>query len=169
MRYSSRVAQFSTRTGNCALRVTAGPDGIDSIDLNPTGPPPGPCEESQPLLRTALDQLAAYFAGRLFAFDLPLAAAGTEFQKSVWQALVQVPYGATASYAEIARRIGRPKAVRAVGAANGRNPIPIVVPCHRIIGSTGRLVGYGGGLAMKKMLLELEAEHAERLRSAAAR
>jgi methylated-DNA-[protein]-cysteine S-methyltransferase len=101
-------------------------------------------------------QLRAYFAGRLKAFSLPLDFKGTEFQKSVWQALLTIPFGETRSYAEIARQIGRPAAVRAVGAANGRNPISIVTPCHRVIGSNGELTGYGGGLAAKEHLLGLE-------------
>lgn len=170
MRYSSRVAQFQTRTGKCALRVIAGPDGLETLELNPAGPPSCPCDESHPLVRAALDQLTEYFAGARFQFDLPLAPQGTAFQKSVWQALVEIPYAETRSYADIARRIRRPKAVRAVGAANGRNPIAIIVPCHRVIGSNGTLVGYGGGLPMKQMLLELEARcHAERIGKATAR
>lgn len=104
-------------------------------------------------------QLVEYFAGERRAFDLPLQLSGTEFQVSVLRALLDIPYGETASYGEIARRIGRPRAVRAVGAANGRNPIPIVVPCHRVIGSTGDLTGFGGGLDTKEALLRLEAEN----------
>jgi methylated-DNA-[protein]-cysteine S-methyltransferase len=106
--------------------------------------------------REAIRQLQAYFAGTLEEFDLPLAPEGTQFQRAVWQALRSIPYGATVSYGEIARRIGRPKAVRAVGAANGRNPLPIVVPCHRVIGSDGSLTGFGGGLMTKQRLLDLE-------------
>jgi methylated-DNA-[protein]-cysteine S-methyltransferase len=107
-------------------------------------------------------QLRAYFAGALRRFDLRLAPAGTPFQQTVWRALLDIPYGETVSYGEIARRIGRPAAVRAVGAANGRNPLAIVVPCHRVIGSDGRLVGYGGGLPAKVALLELEGRAAGR-------
>jgi methylated-DNA-[protein]-cysteine S-methyltransferase len=110
-------------------------------------------------LAGARRQLREYFAGERREFDLPLRLSGTEFQVSVLQALQEIPYGETVSYGEIARRIGRPKAVRAVGAANGRNPIPIVVPCHRVIGSTGDLTGFGGGLDTKEALLRLEAEH----------
>jgi methylated-DNA-[protein]-cysteine S-methyltransferase len=110
-------------------------------------------------LANACTQLSEYFAGRRKEFDLPLKLNGTEFQVSVLEALQGIPYGQTTSYGEIARRIGRPKAVRAVGAANGRNPIPIVVPCHRVIGSTGDLTGFGGGLDTKEALLRLEAEH----------
>jgi methylated-DNA-[protein]-cysteine S-methyltransferase len=109
----------------------------------------------------ARQQLAEYFAGERREFDLPLKLSGTEFQMSVLQALQQIPYGETTSYADIAERIGRPKAVRAVGAANGRNPVPIIVPCHRVIGSHGDLTGFGGGLDTKEALLRLEAEHSQ--------
>jgi len=108
-------------------------------------------------------QLREYFAGERREFDLPLKLSGTEFQVSVLEALQNIPYGETTSYGEIAKRIGRPKAVRAVGAANGRNPIPIIVPCHRVIGSTGDLTGFGGGLDTKEALLRLEAEHTQDL------
>ncbi|MBZ5495512.1 MAG: methylated-DNA--[protein]-cysteine S-methyltransferase [Acidobacteriia bacterium] len=101
-------------------------------------------------------QLEAYFAGNLRSFDLALAPEGTPFQRTVWAALCEIPYGTTVSYASVARRIGKPQAVRAVGAANGRNPLPIVIPCHRVIGSDGRLTGYGGGLRVKEALLALE-------------
>jgi methylated-DNA-[protein]-cysteine S-methyltransferase len=110
-------------------------------------------------LNEAMRQLTEYFAGKLERFDLRLAPDGTPFQKAVWARLLDIPYGATASYSEIAHAIGRPRACRAVGAANGRNPLPIVVPCHRVIGSNGELVGYGGGLQIKKALLELERRH----------
>lgn len=112
--------------------------------------------DEQRCLREAEAQLAAYFAGELRAFDLPLAPEGTPFQQTVWRALRDIPYGETISYGALARRLGRPEAVRAVGLANGANPLPIVIPCHRVIGSTGELVGYGGGLAIKRALLALE-------------
>jgi methylated-DNA-[protein]-cysteine S-methyltransferase len=102
-------------------------------------------------------QLNAYFAGQLTEFDLPLAPDGTEFQQKVWQELRRIPYGTTLSYGELARRIGNPNASRAVGLANGRNPISIIVPCHRVIGASGKLIGYGGGLSRKEILLTLEA------------
>jgi methylated-DNA-[protein]-cysteine S-methyltransferase len=108
------------------------------------------------VLKEAERQLAEYFAGERTEFDLPLAAAGTPFQRRVWSALCDIPYGETISYGELARRIGQPTASRAVGLANGRNPISIVVPCHRVIGSSGKLIGYGGGLDRKQTLLELE-------------
>jgi methylated-DNA-[protein]-cysteine S-methyltransferase len=101
-------------------------------------------------------QLQAYFRGELKQFKLPLAMEGTEFQLRVWNALRTIPYGETISYAQLAERIGNPKAVRAVGLANGNNPIPIIVPCHRVIGSDGSLTGFGGGLSTKKKLLDLE-------------
>lgn len=108
------------------------------------------------VLDAARAQLGAYFAGTLTAFDLPLAPRGTPFQHRVWRALLEIPYGETVSYAEIARRIGAPDAVRAVGAANGRNPVSIVVPCHRVIGANGALTGYGGGIERKRWLLAHE-------------
>jgi methylated-DNA-[protein]-cysteine S-methyltransferase len=104
----------------------------------------------------ALRQLEAYFAGELSEFDLALAPEGTPFQLSVWRALRRIPYGETVSYGEVAKAIGRPSACRAVGAANGSNPLPIVIPCHRVIGSTGKLTGFGGGLDTKAALLALE-------------
>ncbi len=108
------------------------------------------------VLRDAAVQLEAYFAGELTDFDFPLEPRGTDFQLATWKALLEIPFGETISYAELARRIGKPAAVRAVGAANGANPLPIVIPCHRVIGSDGRLVGYGGGLEIKRFLLALE-------------
>jgi len=109
-------------------------------------------------------QLEAYFAGELFDFDVPLRLDGTTFQRRVWNALREIPFGETASYGEIASRIGQPNASRAVGLANGRNPIAIIVPCHRVIGSNGSLTGYGGGLERKRWLLELEEQrHQPRL------
>ena len=104
-------------------------------------------------------QLRAYFSGELKRFDLPLAPEGTAFQRQVWEALTRIPYGAVVSYKAIAEAVGRPKAVRAVGGANGKNPIPIVVPCHRVIGSNGTLTGFGGGLETKSRLIELEKRH----------
>lgn len=103
-------------------------------------------------------QLRAYFAGRRKAFSLPLDFRGTAFQKSVWAALLTIPFGETRSYGDIARQIGRPTACRAVGAANGRNPISIVAPCHRVIGATGKLTGFAGGLAVKEKLLAMERQ-----------
>ena len=109
----------------------------------------------------ARQQLTEYFDGERKEFDLPLSLAGTEFQLRVLDELRRIPYGETTSYGDIAARIGKPKAMRAVGAANGRNPIPIIVPCHRVIGSSGDLTGFGGGLDAKQALLQLEAENSE--------
>lgn len=115
-------------------------------------------------------QLDAYFAGSLQSFDLPLAPAGTPFQLDVWAALRQIPYGTTTTYGRIADKIGRADAVRAVGAANGQNPIPIVIPCHRVIGASGALTGFGGGLEMKRWLLAHESgQWSMRRRPASAR
>ena len=112
--------------------------------------------DETPVFNAAKRQIAAYFAGQSQAFDLPLAADGTPFQKRVWSELAAIPFGVTISYGELARRIGNPNASRAVGLANGRNPISIIVPCHRVIGANGTLTGYGGGLARKEILLALE-------------
>ena len=116
---------------------------------------------SEKPFEAARDQLTAYFDGKLKSFDLRLRPGGTEFQLEVLQELQRIPYGTTTSYGEIAERIGRPKAVRAVGAANGRNPIPIIIPCHRVICSSGDLTGFGGGIPTKKALLRLELEHSQ--------
>jgi methylated-DNA-[protein]-cysteine S-methyltransferase len=111
--------------------------------------------------RAAIAQLGEYFAGERRRFELPLAPRGTEFQRRVWRALTEIPYGKTLSYGELARRIGKPSAPRAVGLANGANPLPIVVPCHRVIGADGSLTGFGGGLPIKRKLLALESAGAE--------
>ena len=110
-------------------------------------------------LHEARTQLKAYFAGKLVQFDLPLAPHGTEFQQRVWLELVRIPFGETTSYGEIARRLGDVRATRAVGAANGQNPLPIIVPCHRVIGADGSLTGFGGGLPTKRFLLDHEQRH----------
>lgn len=113
-------------------------------------------EPETELLKKAGDQLTEYFQGKRKVFDLPLEPAGTEFQKKVWRALCTIPYGQTRSYGEIATQIGNPKACRAVGGANNKNPIMIFIPCHRVIGADGSLVGFGGGLYAKKYMLDLE-------------
>jgi methylated-DNA-[protein]-cysteine S-methyltransferase len=110
-------------------------------------------------LHEARAQLKAYFAGKLTEFDLPLAPHGTDFQQRVWLELLRIPYAATTTYGEIARSLGDLQATRAVGAANGRNPLPIVVPCHRVIGANGDLTGFGGGLPLKRYLLDHEQRH----------
>jgi len=112
--------------------------------------------EDSVTLREVIHQLRAYFAGELETFDLDLAPEGTSFQQKVWDELLRIPYGETISYGQLARRIGNPNASRAVGLANGSNPIPIIIPCHRVIGSNGKLTGYGGGLPIKEKLLALE-------------
>jgi len=109
----------------------------------------------------AREQLSAYFAGERKTFDLDLRPGGTEFQMQVLDELQKIPYGTTTSYGDIAKRIGRPRAVRAVGAANGRNPLPIIIPCHRVIGSSGDMTGFGGGIPTKEALLRLELEHSQ--------
>jgi methylated-DNA-[protein]-cysteine S-methyltransferase len=120
----------------------------------------GPLAEnkSHPVLLEAERQLRDYFAGRLRKFSVPLDPVGTDFQREVWRALATIPFGETRSYAEIARQIDRPKAVRAVGAANGKNPLSILVPCHRVIGANGKLTGFAGGLETKAALLKLESD-----------
>jgi methylated-DNA-[protein]-cysteine S-methyltransferase len=122
----------------------------------PAGLTGGFIKTETPIIKKAAAQIEKYLAGKLKEFSLPLALHGTEFQKAVWQALQGIPYGETRSYKDIAAAIGRPKAVRAVGMANNRNPIVIIVPCHRVIGHDGGLTGYGGGLPLKQRLLELE-------------
>jgi methylated-DNA-[protein]-cysteine S-methyltransferase len=114
-------------------------------------------QSAHPILVEAERQLGEYFAGARTAFDLPLDPVGTDFQRRVWRALLTIPYGQTRSYADIARQVGSPAAVRAVGAANGRNPLSIVAPCHRVIGSSGQLTGFAGGLETKAYLLQLES------------
>jgi methylated-DNA-[protein]-cysteine S-methyltransferase len=131
-------------------------DNPRRVPLSATTP-----DDDHPHLVAAERQLGEYFAGRRKVFDLKLDFAGTAFQKSVWQALLTIPFGETRSYAEVARQIGNPAAVRAVGAANGRNPISIVAPCHRVIGSTGKLTGFAGGLEAKAYLLALESTGAK--------
>ena len=116
--------------------------------------------EAHPHLDRAADELSAYFGGDLQAFTVPLDPRGTDFQRAVWRALATIPYGETRSYAAIAAQIGRPTATRAVGAANGRNPLSIVAPCHRVIGSNGALTGFAGGLSIKTFLLDHERRHA---------
>jgi methylated-DNA-[protein]-cysteine S-methyltransferase len=120
-------------------------------------PGPGWTKDKAPFAEV-MRQLRAYFDGKLKEFDLPLTLEGTDFQRRVWTSLMAIQYGETLSYAELAERIGKPKAVRAVGLANGSNPIPIIIPCHRVIGSNGSLTGFGGGLHAKKTLLALESK-----------
>jgi len=132
------------------LRRISFQDGLHPVELAESW------QRTEEPFREAIAQLDAYFAGRLHRFDLALAPEGTPFQREVWSALTTIPYGETVSYGELARHLGRPVASRAVGAANGRNPIPIIIPCHRVVGADGSLTGFGGGLAIKRRLLELE-------------
>jgi methylated-DNA-[protein]-cysteine S-methyltransferase len=126
-------------------------------------------DPANPFIVEAERQLGAYFAGRLKAFTVPLDFKGTEFQKRVWKALLTIPFGETRTYRQIARQIGKPTAFRAVGAANGRNPISIIAPCHRVIGSNGELTGYAGGLPVKERLLRLEGRDQSRVKGQARR
>src|SRR5262245_20126668 len=135
------------------LWLTAGADGLVSIDFHG----PAAARSGDALSRAAEEQLRAYFDGELERFDLPLAPRGTAFQRRVWDAVAAIAYGTTTTYAALAASLGDPRAFRAVGAANGRNPLPVVVPCHRVIGTSGALTGYGGGLEVKRALLALEA------------
>ena len=149
-------ASLDTPVGLLLLR--ANEDGLREITFLKAGRvlPKSDWQEDPRAFREPVRQLRAYFAGELEQFDIRLAPEGTEFQQRVWTELSKIPYGETVSYGELARRIGNPKASRAVGLANGSNPIPIIIPCHRVIGSNGKLTGYGGGLPVKEKLLALE-------------
>lgn len=143
------------------LRLVASDKGLAGVWFERSRPervrPRGDVESARhPVLVEAERQLREYFAGRRRAFDLTLDFVGTPFQRSVWNALLTIPFGQTRSYGQIAKQVGRPSASRAVGAANGRNPVSIVAPCHRVVGSTGALTGFGGGLDVKERLLRLE-------------
>ena len=159
-------ASIKTRVGT--VRVAATPRGICKIALGKetaqdffgwlerhVGPVSRKPERSG-LVALALDQIAEYLSGQRREFDLPLDLRGTDFQRRAWSAVSAIPYGETRTYAEVAAAIGKPQAVRAMGAANGANPLPLVVPCHRVLGSDGSLTGYGGGLDVKRQLLEME-------------
>ncbi len=156
--YNSPLGRYrlvTSRTGIVYLAPDESPAGAARQAM-----PPGN-ESPDKLIPEVCRQLDAYFAGRLRAFDVPLDLKGTTFQLSVWRALAAIPYGQTRSYAEIARAIGQPRAVRAVGQAIGANPVSIIVPCHRVIGSSGKLTGYAGGIRRKQALLNLEAQARE--------
>lgn len=155
-----RYSQIPTPCGPLLLVINE--QGLCHVDFFRSPKPVVVPESWQPddvALAPYAEQFTAYFDGRLQRFDLPLAARGSEFQQQVWQALAQIPYGETRSYTDIALVIDKPKAMRAVGAANGRNPLAIIVPCHRVIGRDGTLTGYAGGLAIKQFLLKHEQEH----------
>jgi methylated-DNA-[protein]-cysteine S-methyltransferase len=149
-RISSPIGLLTLTSNGSALTQLSLPRGDDTErDDVPA--------DADPILSAAREQLEAYFDMRLRQFDLPLEPKGTDFQRRVWDSLRAIPYGETISYAELARRIDNPKAVRAVGAANGRNPLMIIVPCHRVIGADGSLTGFGGGIDRKRWLLDHEA------------
>jgi methylated-DNA-[protein]-cysteine S-methyltransferase len=153
-----RYCELSTPVGRLLL---AGDDeGLRRISFQSGYHPVEPAadwERAEEPFRDAIAQLEAYFAGKLRRFDVALAPEGTPFQREVWSALTTIPYGETVTYGELARRLGRPNASRAVGAANGSNPIPIIIPCHRVIGADGSLTGFGGGVVIKRRLLDLES------------
>lgn len=139
------------------LKITADNQSVLAIEFHQRA------ERERPnqITKLTAKQLAEYFQGKRKSFNIPLSAAGTEFQKKVWQELENIPFGETRSYLDIAQMVGNTKAVRAVGAANGKNPIPIIVPCHRVIGSNGTLTGFAGGLESKKWLLDHESSQLE--------
>ncbi|MEQ1512714.1 MAG: methylated-DNA--[protein]-cysteine S-methyltransferase [Lysobacteraceae bacterium] len=153
--------RFDTSIGTLTIAADAG--GLRHIEFPNNRHPvdrigwlPDACGSASEVLRTTRRQLLEYFAGARRTFALPLAPQGTAFQMEVWRMLAEIPFGETWSYRDLARAIGKPEAVRAVGAANGRNPLPIVLPCHRVIGADGSLTGFGGGLPIKEALLRLE-------------
>lgn len=139
------------------LTLRGGPRGLASMHFPGRGEPLAEADHAPGLLADAVGQLEEYFAGDRTVFDVALDLGGTPFQRSVWHELLAIPYGATTTYGTLARTIGRPDRARAVGAAVGRTPVPIIVPCHRVIGSDGSLTGYGGGLHRKRALLDLES------------
>ena len=144
------------------LTVAGQGDCLTNLVMEDAAHPPSDASqwvEDAGALPDVVAQLAAYFAGERTGFDVALRPAGTNFQQRVWDALSEIPYGETRTYGEIARQIGQPGAARAVGLANGRNPIPVIVPCHRVIGANGALAGYAGGLRAKRALLDLEQAH----------
>ncbi|MBR7800627.1 methylated-DNA--[protein]-cysteine S-methyltransferase [Undibacterium fentianense] len=159
-----KYLRYSSPCG--VLTIVAGERGLAGVYFPSHHPQPENfrCEldVADPILCRAVTQLDAYFAGQGFVFDLPIdCLQGTAFQREVWEALQSIPYGATMSYADLAKKIGRPAAVRAVGAANGRNPLSIIIPCHRVIASSGKLQGYAGGIDNKEYLLTLEQKHSQ--------
>lgn len=142
------------------LRIVTNEHAVLEVSFHPdeAGLSPTPAGRGPVVLDQAADQLVAYFLGDLRAFDLPLEPEGTEFQQRVWNELGRIPFGSTISYLELAKRLGDPKCIRAAASANGRNPMAIVIPCHRVVGSNGELTGYAGGLSRKKYLLDWEAK-----------
>ncbi len=157
-----RFVSFPSPVG--ALTLAAGPTAMHAIQFAGRPTPADWIEGETPLLARAAGQLREYFEGQRTLFDLPLAPRGTPFQVAAWMALRTIPFGQTRSYGEQAALLGRPTATRAVGAANGKNPLPIVLPCHRVIGANGALTGFGGGIEVKRWLLGHEATSHFRLR-----
>ena len=154
--FDSPVSELTLVATGIGLRAVLWPEDEPSrVKL------PSPIADStdNPILTRVIAQLQEYFAGRRTEFDIPLDLRGTDFQQLAWRSLASIPYGQTATYGEQARRIGRPKAVRAIGAANGRNPVSIVLPCHRVVGADGSLTGFAGGLDAKRRLLEIEIQY----------
>lgn len=168
MKPGERMVFYTTVESPVGLLLLAGnSDGLRRVSFESSrrlSIPPAGWTQNKKIFDEVIQQLNEYFAGKLKEFDLPLAPEGTPFQLSVWRGLKTIPYGETISYAQLAERIGNPKAVRAVGRANGANPLPIIVPCHRVIGSNGDLTGFGGGLPIKKELLAIESRQKSLLR-----
>jgi methylated-DNA-[protein]-cysteine S-methyltransferase len=149
--YASPAGRLLLAGSSAGLNFVSFPNGKHALAVSPEW------TENDAPFKDVIAQLQEYFAGRRKTFELQLFPEGTTFQKEVWSALRTIPYGETISYKDLAQRIGKPKTIRAVGAANGANPIPIIIPCHRVIGQDGSLTGFGGGLPLKKRLLELES------------
>lgn len=147
---------YSYRSPLGPLRLVGDEDGLTHLLITGQPVPEGAIQEETPLLRQAAEELAEYFAGTRREFTVPLRPQGTPFQQKVWAALRTIPYGQTLSYIDVAKMIGKPSASRAVGGANGKNPLPILIPCHRVVAADGSLGGYSLGLDMKRRLLELE-------------
>lgn len=149
---------YSTSIGKIGIADNG--SAITNLYFDSENVPQGATVQETALIKNAVAQLNEYFAGKRKVFDIPLAMDGTTFQKTVWNALIAIPYGETRSYKEIAESIGCPKACRAVGMANNKNPLAVFIPCHRVIGTNGKLVGYAGGLDVKERLLGMEKQHA---------
>lgn len=138
------------------LRIKASEDALSSITFNDTDASNSPSNKSSGIINKAVKQLEEYFEGKRTIFELPLSPEGTDFQQRVWKALQSIPYGQTTTYSELSSKLGDPRAIRAVGKANGQNPIPIIIPCHRVIGANNNLIGYAGGIERKRWLLQHE-------------
>ena len=150
----THLAYYQTEIGTIGIAATE--EAITHVLFPGSQPPEGAVKGETPLIKRAIEQLEEYLNGKRKSFDLPLSFSGTPFQEMVWNALLTIPYGETRTYSEIAHQIGRHKAFRAVGMANNKNPLSIFIPCHRVIGTGGKMVGYGGGVHIKEHLLKLE-------------